>query len=186
MSIFKTKWIILKIKKLEEKKILYTIFSYDYWKILCNKKFSSREKSLDLWYLINFEIDVKQGKNIFNIKNIKIKSQFESIWKSYSTINSFLELLNLVNKKLVEKLANFQVFETLEKIINYKNINSQKILLSQLKILNLLWLLNIEHKNITIKKILYFINKNKIYNILKLTWITTSIEQELKKIVEKY
>jgi hypothetical protein len=49
----------------------------EYGKILCNKKFTTREKSLDLGFLINFEIDVKRNVNIHNIKNIKILDQFD-------------------------------------------------------------------------------------------------------------
>jgi len=186
MSIFKSQWIILKIKKLEEKNNLYTIITSDYWKILCNKKLNTREKTLDLGYLINFEIEVKKWVNIHNIKNIKIISEFNSLWKKYSTIESFLILLNIVHLKLPEKLINLEVFKTLKEIIKYKNINSVKLVLSQLKILNILWLLDLENKNLTIKKILYFINKNNIENILKLTWINLELEDELKKIVKIY
>lgn len=186
MSIFKNQWIIIKIKKLEEKKHLYTILTSDYWKILCNKKLNSKEKTLDLGYFINFEIDVKNWVNIFNIRNIKIIDEFNSLKKPYSTIENFLILLNIINKKLPEKLVNYEIYNTLKNVIKYKKINSTKLILSQLKILNILWLLNLEHKNLTIKKILYFINKNKIENILKLTWIEQNLEFELKRIVEKY
>jgi recombinational DNA repair protein (RecF pathway) len=186
MSIFKSQWVILKIKKLEEKKHLYTILTSDYWKVLCNKKFNSREKTLDLGYLINFEIDVKKWVNINNIKNIKILSQFESIGKKYSIIENFLILLNIVQSKLPEKLINLEVFNTLREIIKNDKLNSSKIILSQLKILNILWLLDITHENLTVKKILSFINKNKIETILKLVWINDDLEKELKNIVKKY
>ncbi len=186
MSIFKSQWIIIKIKKLEEKNNLYTIFTSDYWKILCNKKINSREKTLDLGYLINFEIEVKKWVNIFNIRNIKIISEFNSLGQKYSTINNFLELLKIVHLKLPEKLVNQELFNNLVEIIKYKNINSVKLILSQLKILNILWFLDLENKDLTIKKILHFINKNKIENILKLTWIDEELELKLKKVVEKY
>jgi len=186
MSIFKSKWIIIKIKKIGDKKLLYTILSSDYWKILCNKKFSNKEKNLDLGYLINFEIEVKSGVNINNIKNIKILSEFNSFWKEYSIIKNFLDLLNIINKKLPEKLVNLQIFNSLEEVIKHENLNSIKLILSQLKIINLLWLLDLEHKNLTIKKILHFINKNKIENILKLVWIDEKLEKNLESILEKY
>lgn len=192
MSMFKNQWIILKIKKLEEKNILYTILSSDYWKILCNKKFNSKEKTLDLGYFIDFEIDVKYWVNIFNIKNIKILSEFNSLWKKYSIIENFLILLNLVHLKLPEKLVNYEIFNTLKEIVKYselensEKINSSKLILSQLKILNILWFLEIDNKNLTIKKILNYINKNNISNILKLTWIDKNLELELKSIVKKY
>lgn len=186
MSIFKSQWVILKIKKIEEKKHLYTILTSDYWKILCNKKFSSREKSLDLGYLINFEIEVKKWVNIHNIKNIKIISEFESIWKKYSTIENFLILLNIVHLKLPEKLVNLEIFNALRIIIKNKKLDSSKLILSQLKILNILGLLGLESKNLIIKKILYFINNNNIENVLKLIWIDKKLELELGDIVKKY
>jgi len=185
MSIFKSQWIIIKIKKLEEKNNLYTIFSSDYWKIICNKKLKSREKNLDLGYFIDFEIDVKPWVNIFNIRNIKIFSEFNSLWQKYSVIENFMILLNLINKKLPEKLTNKEIFETLKFVIKYKNINSIKLILAQLKILNILWSLNLEHKNLTIKKILHFINKNKIENIFKLSWFDENLKKELKNIIIK-
>lgn len=196
MSIFKSKWIIIKTKKIGDKKLLYTILSSDYWKILCNKKFSTKEKKLDLGYVINFEIEVKKWVNIHNIKNIKILSEFNSLWKKYSIIKNFLDLLNIVNKKLPEKLVNLEIFNTLEKIIKYDQPQSLliqegrltvlKLILSQLKIINLLWLLNIENKDPIIKKILNFINKNKIENILKLAWINDDLERKLENILGKY
>ncbi|MDQ7023572.1 MAG: hypothetical protein Q9M97_08830 [Candidatus Gracilibacteria bacterium] len=73
--------------------------------------------------------------------------------------------------------------------MNYKNsekITSSKLILSQLKIINILGLLDTENKNITIKKILNFINKNNITNILRLTGINENLELELKNIVSKY
>ena len=189
MSIFKTQWIILKIKKQEEKNNLYTIFTADYWKILTSKKLVLKEKTLDLGYLINFEIEVKQWVNIHKIKNIKIIWEFNSFGKQYSIIHSFLELLNIVNTKLPEKLAHLEIFYTLETLIKYENLTSneltkQRIILIQLKLLDLLWTLNIEHKNPIIKKILHYIHKNKAGEILKLTGISWEIEEELEKIVK--
>ena len=44
MSVFKDKAIVLKVDKIAEKDLLYTIFSYDYWKLKVSKKFSKKEK----------------------------------------------------------------------------------------------------------------------------------------------
>lgn len=190
MSIFKTQWVILKIKKQEEKNNLYTIFTADYWKILTSKKLVLKEKTLDLGYLINFEIEVRQWVNIHKIKNIKIIWEFNSFWKQYSIIHSFLELLNIVNTKLPEKLTHLEIYNTLETLIKYENLtwnelSNQRIILIQLKLLQLLWTLDIEHKNTTIKKILHYINKNRAGEILKLTGISEEIEKVLEKIVLK-
>ena len=194
MSIFKTQWVVIKSKKISEKNNLYTIFTSDYGKILCNKKFSTREKPLDSGYLINFEIEVKEWINIHKIKNIKILKEFNSFWKDFSLINNFLKLLNIIDKKVPEKLENREIFQTLENIIRYeqphslipkegRNITSSKIILIQLKIYNILWTLDLEHKNPTIKKILTFINKNKSWEILRLSGINKEIERELEILI---
>lgn len=188
MSIFKTQGIILKIKKQEEKNNLYTIFTADYWKILTSKKLVLKEKTLDLWYLINFEIEVKHWVNIHKIKNIKIIWEFNSFWKKYSIIHSFLELLQIINTKLPEKLSHLEIFSTLETLIKYEKLTwneltQQKIILIQLKIIDLLGTLHLENQNPTIKKILHYIHKNSSGEILKLTGINEEIENELKTIV---
>ena len=66
MSFFKTKAIVLKIKKdvyietkTKDRYFIYTIFSYDFWKIDCLRKFSKKHKNLDLWNIINLEIKTK-------------------------------------------------------------------------------------------------------------------------------
>ncbi|MCD5380737.1 recombination protein O N-terminal domain-containing protein [Candidatus Gracilibacteria bacterium] len=188
MSIFKTQGIIIKIKKQEEKNNLYTIFTADYGKILTSKKLVLKEKTLDLGYLINFEIEVKQGVNIHKIKNIKIIGEFNSFGKQYSIIHSFLELLNIVNTKLPEKLTHLEIYYTLETLIKYEKLTSneltkQRIILIQLKLLDLLGTLNIEHENVTIKKILHYIHKNKSGEILKLTGINKEVEEKLEETV---
>lgn len=185
MSIFKTQWIVIKSKKISEKNNLYTIFTSDYGKILCNKKFSTREKPLDSGYLINFEIEVKEWINIHKIKNIKILWEFNSFWKDFSLINNFLQLLNIIDKKVPEKLENREIFQTLENVVRYKDLSTTKIILIQLKIYNILWILDLEHPNPTIKKILSFIHKNKSWEILRLSGINQEIERELEKIIKK-
>jgi len=89
-------------------------------------------------------------------------------------------------KKLPEKLINLELYNTLKEFIKYNNLTSSKIILTQLKILNILGILNLEHKNLTIKKILFFIHKNKINNVLKLVGISDKLEVELTNIVKKY
>ncbi len=183
MSIFKSQWIVIKSKKISDKNNLYTIFSSDYGKILCNKKFSTREKPLDSGYLINFEIEVKEWINIHKIKNIKILTEFNSFWKDFSLINNFLNLLNIIDKKVPEKLENREIYKTLENLIRYEPLTSAKIILIQLKIINILWILNLDHQNPTIKKILTFIHKNKSWEILRLSGISEEIEGELMKTI---
>lgn len=194
MSIFKTQWVIIKVKKIADKNNIYTIFSNDYWKILCTKKISNKEKTLDIGYIIHCEIEVKQWVNIHKIKNIKITWEFRSIWENFSIINNFLILLSIIEKKVPENLENKEIFHSLESIIFYHHphlLNSKdgrkitpiKIILIQLKIISLLWLLNIHDKNPTIKKILSFIHTNKAENILRLSGISEELGRELEELV---
>ena len=100
MSVFKDKAIVLKVDKIAEKDLLYTIFSYDYWKLKVSKKFSKKEKNIDLGYIINFEIITKENVSIHKIKNVKIKSEFNLENKrTFSEINIFLEILSLIYKQ---------------------------------------------------------------------------------------
>jgi len=46
--IFKSTGVILKIHKVNEKELMYTIFTQEFGKIFCQKKFSKREKTLDI------------------------------------------------------------------------------------------------------------------------------------------
>lgn len=59
MSLFKTSAVVLQVHKQQEKENIYTIFSSDYGKIRIKKKFSKREKNIDIGYIINCEIDSK-------------------------------------------------------------------------------------------------------------------------------
>lgn len=161
---------------------LYTIFSYDYWKIKAVKKLSKREKNLDLWYLINFEIETKNKTNIHKIKNIKIISEFntENVW--FSIINKYLELLSTILKHIPDWIAVYEIFEIMELVNSRKNISELQLILSKLKILAISWELNIEHQNKTVWKILKFVSSNYINDIFRLSGIGEEIKKELKDI----
>ena len=90
MSIFKDSWIILKIQKSSDKNFIYTLFSLKFWKVIAVKKVSNKEKSLDLWFHINYEI--KTSEKINKISNIKIINEFNTINKDFSQINSYLNI----------------------------------------------------------------------------------------------
>ena len=200
MSIFKTKWIVIKINKGQENNFLYTIFSYDYGKITTTKKYSKKEKNLDLWYLINFEIETKEKKSIHKIKNIKIKSEFNFENKSFTIINSYLELLSSIVKNIPSWIAVYEVFDIIETINNKKEINEIHLLLAQLKMLMISWKIEIPppnppaisgqallskegEKDKIIKKILKFIDQNNINRILKLSGIEGELKEELENIL---
>jgi len=182
MSIFKTKWIILKIQKIKPWEFLYTIFTKEYWKILCNKKLSKKEKTLDLWYIVNFEISTKENQSIHKIRNIKILSEFSRENKSFSELNSYLTILSIILKKIPNWLPINELFELTEILNINENITETKLILIKLKIISIFWELDENNDNGTIQKILKFINSNKIERVLKLTWINEDIKGKLEKI----
>lgn len=180
MSLFKTKAIILKISKVKEKDFLYDIFTYDYGKIKVQKKWWKKEKTLDLGYIINCEIETKESKDIHKIKNIKIKSEFICDNKDFNTINEYLNIIGIIYQKIPFWSEFKDIFELFEEINNKKNIDEIKLILSRLKIIDLLWELKIDNKNEIIWKILRFVNKNKLKEVLKLTWIDEDLKEKLK------
>jgi len=182
MSIFKTKWVVLKINKITWKDFLYTIFTYDYWIIRASKKKSWNEKAIDLWYLINFEVETKEKRDIHRIRNIKISLEFICENKNFATINAYLTLLWTVLNNTPIWVPIYEISEIIEAVLNYDKINETKLTLARLKIINILWNLDINHKNITVARILKFINNNKIWEILRLSWISKEVERELIKI----
>jgi len=180
LSIFKTKWIVLKIHKIKLWEFLYTIFTREYWKIICNKKISKKEKSLDLWYLINFEITTKENQSIHKIRNIKIISEFSRDNKSFYELNAYLTILALILNKIPKWSPIYELFDLLEILNSIININKIQLILIRLKIISIFWELNENNSNQTVSKILKFINSNKIDRIIKLTWINENIKKELE------
>lgn len=182
MLLFKTKWIILKIHKVQEKDFLYTIFTEDYWKIMCQKKLTSREKSLDIGYLIHFEIETKEDRKVHKMRHIKILSEFSLSKKTYHEMESYLKLLAYAWKQAPDWVPVYQVLEIFEEVHNYTNITAEKLLLARLKLSSIFWNLPQEYGNEITKKILWFVHKNKISQILKLTGISEEIKKELESI----
>lgn len=182
MSVFKSKWIILKISKVKEKDFIYDVFTYDYGKIKVQKKDTKKEKSLDIWYIANFEIETKEWKDISKAKNIKIKSEFKYEWKEFKIINEYLNIIWLIYKKIPYWLPFSDVFEIIEVLNEKKELDETKLILAKLKILDYFWDLKIENEDKTIEKILKFINKNKIKEVLKLSWIDEYLIKKLEEI----
>lgn len=182
MSIFKTKWFIIK-KKIIEKNEIITFFSYDYWKIIFSKKVNKKEKNLDIGYIINIEIKTNEWKDIHLWNNIKIVNELNYQSVDFSTLNSYLELINQIDKNIPLNLQVIEIYEIIDSLNKTNNLNFTKLLLSKLKVLNILWLLNVNHKNITINKILKFIQTNKIEKILLLTWLDDYLTIELNNII---
>jgi len=183
VSIFKTKAIVLKINKTKDKNFIYTLFTVDYWKINCVKKLKTKEKSLDLWYNIDFQIFVwKKKDGIHTIRNIKILSEFNTQNKTFSEINTFLEFTALIFKKTPSWVPIPEIYNIFNRINSLETYKIEKVLLAKLKVLNVLWELNSNHKNKTVEKILKFVINNNIDTVLRLGWIENDILEELEKI----
>lgn len=185
MSIFKSSWIILKITSLKEQEFLFDVFTYEYGKLKLKAKKTKKEKNLDLWYIINFEVNVKKENSIHEIRNIKIKNEFAYWDKSYEIIYEYLFLLKSVGEKCAYNLPIYEIYNIFCDLNEIQNISEEKILFSHLKILHILWILDISHQNITIQKILSFISKESIKNILKLKWLDEQLKSEIKNILMK-
>lgn len=182
MSFFKTKWFILK-KSIINKNELITIFTYDYWKIVFSKKLSLKEKNLDIWSIINLEIKTKEWVDIHTWTNIRVVNELNYQLLNFETLNSYLELITSINKNIPINLKIPEIFNIIELINNIEKLTYIKIILANLKIFNILWILNLNNSDPTVWKILNFINNNKINQILLLTWINQDIEQKLSKII---
>ena len=180
MLIFKSSGIILKIHKVNEKDFLYTIFTQEYGKIICQKKYSKTEKSLDIGYLIQFEIETKEDKKIHKMRNIKILSDFSPTNKRFDVLNNYLELLAMIHQNTPEWVQAYWIIDIIEFIHKYENITADKILLSKLKLLHILGTLPYEHTNETTNKVLKFIHTKPVSEIFKLGTIPEDIKKDLE------
>ncbi len=181
MAIFKTQWVVLQVWKYSENSLYYKIFFRDYGILTVAKKKKAREKPIDIGYLISCEVITKQKDSIHTIGNIKIISYFETKDTAYNKIESFLKLLWYIKKNLPTGSPHYEIFDILYLYIPISNSqNSQKYILTYLKIVSSLWELWATHKNETTAKILKFIHATKYSDILRL-W---AIPQESLKHLE--
>lgn len=182
-DIFKTKAVVLKKEKLPKWDFLYTFFSYEYWKILCSKRASNKEKEVEIWACISCEVSVKKQREIHNLRNIKIKSQINYTKLNFETINSYLFLVSQIYKNCQKGMIIPEIYDVLEIINSKENIENYSIILWRLKIKNILWNLNDENENQTVKKIIHFIINNNFRDIIRLTWIEKDIEKRLEQLL---
>jgi hypothetical protein len=83
---------------------------------------------------------------------------------------------------LPEWIVFKDVFEIIEEINDTNNIDEIKLILSRLKVINLLWELNLMHEDELVQKVLKFINSNKLKEIFKLNWFDEVIKEKLRRI----
>jgi len=184
MSIFKTEWIVLQLKKIDEKEIFYKVFFRDYGILSVKKKKKAREKPIDWWYFIACEIITQYEKNIHTIGNIKIKSFFQTEWKSYNDIASFLKILWHIKQELPEWSPHYEIYDILVLFIqNEKHITSVSLLLTQLKIKQCFWNLPDTHIDQTTQKILKFIHTHHYKDILRLKEIPEETQKKLEQML---
>ena len=183
MSYFKSKGVILKKTKHKEKEFLYSIFSYDFWRIDVLKKIASKEKTLYIWYDINFEVHSKKNSSISRIANIKILHEFDTNNRDFQTINKYLTLLYTVYSKTEKNTAIYEIYTLLNQL-HKTSINSDKILLARLKLKNIFWELVDNHTDPTAQKILTFIQKNSCKDVLRLTGIWDDISKQLEQLLD--
>jgi len=166
---------------MDEKNLLYTIFFRDYGKLLVTKKQKTREKSIDIWYAINCEINTSSSRNIHIIWNIKISNQFIYEDKNYEIIQQYLILLRNILIDIPVWVPHIEIYDTINFLnTESSNTNLQKIILTQIKIKTILWEISLENKNITIQKVLKFINTHKIHDIFRLGKLENNIINTLK------
>lgn len=182
MHIFKAKWIVLRVLSKNEKDFLYSIFFEEYWKLIISYKRKAKEKMLDIGNIFSGEISTQEGRKIHNLRNIKIKSFFHPKEKSFEEINLYLEILSLVEKKLIEGNPVPEIFSLLE-ILGEKSekLTYEKLLLTRLKIMDIFWELRTHDENEVVEKILKFIHHYGIKDILKLKWLEEETVEKLKK-----
>lgn len=183
MSYFRSKGIVLKKTKYGEKEFLYSIFSYDFWKIEVLKKNASKEKPLDIWYDINFEVHSYKNSQLSRIAHIKIINEFDPSKHKFKTINAYLWLIHMVYIKSEKKNAIFEIYILLHELHKIE-ITKEKILLAQLKIKNIFWELPINHSDTSICSVLKFIHNNSSKNCLRIKGISESQTEIFEKIIE--
>ena len=174
----------MQVWKYSEDRLYSKVFFKDYWILTVTKKKKTREKPIDIGYLISCEVITKEKNSMHTIGNIKIISYFETKHQLYEQIESFLKLLYYIKKNIPEGAPHYEIFDILYTYIpiSHEN-NKQKYILSYLKIISLLWELWESHQNPTSAKILKFIANSKYTDVLRLWKIPEENLQHLEQML---
>jgi len=182
LNVFKTKGIVLKVKKQNEVQSLYTIFFHDYGILTVQKKKKSREKPLDIGYVVQCEIITKSSHDIHTIGNIKILSQFIYENREYKSIELYLRLIQYILKEIPKWVPQAEIFSLLKYISeNSKVLWYTHLVLLYIKVQYILWNMWTHSLNLTVQKILRFIEKTKAPEICKLSGVNSDILAELEQ-----
>ncbi len=182
MSYFKSKAIILKKIKYGEKESIYSIFSYDFWRIDVIKKKSSKEKPIDVWYDISFELHSSTNLKISRISNIKILQEFNPSGKDFDSIHDYLSLLSHILKKTEKNAPIYEIYVLLHALLK-TNISTEKILLSKLKLWQILWELRTDSSDETLSKVLGYIGTHSSKDCLRLTGLSSEHCKKLEDLM---
>ena len=185
MNFFKSEWIILSLKKINEKEVLYKVFFREYGKIVVKKQKKNREKNLDVWYRVSCEIiTYEDSKNILpSITNVKILSFYITERKTYREIEWYLKTLAYLEKQLPEWLSHTEIYDMIPYLHKETHLTQISYLLFRLKILSFSWYIEIIDEEAILSRVVRFIEKNSIEEILKLKEIPSNIEKKLEKLL---
>lgn len=179
---FNTNWIILKKNKINEKQIVFTVFSEDYGKVSVWID-EIKRSPIDIWSTLNLIINRKNWTNRSN--NYKLKRGILYTSLSYIWIENILNLLKFLNDTLPEWIEKDFLFKDYEKMLNYFcdiNKNPVAIEIFKLKIIKKLWfyqdpkVLGFSDNFIKIYNAIDLLDLEKIINI---NWIE-KIQEELE------
>lgn len=184
MSIFKADGIVLQVIKLSEKELMYKVLFRDYGILQVKKRKKTREKPIDIGYLISSEIITRNEQNIHTVWNIKILHFFETTWRNYHDIERFLKILSLVQKELPPWSPHYEMYDIFSILIkNPLNSTSHKLLLTQLKLIQCLGNLPEKHNDITTQKVLKFLHTHHFKDILRLGTIPIDTQKKLEQML---
>ncbi len=182
MSIFKTTWIVLQIKKSHNTESLYTIFFKEYGILNVIKRKKSRERPLDIGYTINCEIITRESRNIHTIWAIKVISHLHIQDGNYDDIYNVLSIIAYVHRELPVGNTHYEIYDILSTYLTYWSKNMQAHLVTTLKIAALCGNLVDTHSDTTTQKILRFIHRSPYTDILRLETLPTQIYRNLESI----
>ena len=161
----------MQVWKYSENQLYYKIFFREYGILTVAKKKKAREKPIDVGYLISCEVITREKNSVHTIGNIKIISFFETKNIPYAQIESFLNLLSYIKKNIPDGSPHYEIFGIISLAIDSRgSLNSDRLILTHIKIIACFWELWETHPNSTTQKILKFIHTNKYDRIMRL-WV---------------
>lgn len=133
MSFFQSNGFILKTQVVKDS-ILLDIFTNQFGRLKLQTKKSKNKIWLDAWYLINFEIQVKDQRHIHEVFNIKILKQFPYESFDFQHIYLFLECMNFIHKNTPEWVEVTEIFTYYNAFLSQETLTLSSLIVCYLKI----------------------------------------------------